>query len=168
MTMDACKMHYAVHNGTYVLKLRGDVRVPLCTSLETFVEEQIGHDVDLRAVLIDLTETESIDSTALGLLARIAVLLQQRELGRAVIFCINPDIQHILVSMGFDQVFRILNTTAALRDRLAEVPGNCINEESVTQAVIDAHRTLMGLNESNQACFLSLVDALESEQRQRQ
>jgi len=166
--MDACKMQYAVHNGTYVLKLRGDVRVPLCTSLESFVEDHLLQDVGLRAVLIDLTETDAIDSTALGLLAQIAVALQTRQLGRPVILCINPDIERILESMGFDKVFRILHTTAALRDKLAELPVECLSEHEVTQRVIDAHRTLMSLNENNQVSFRSLVDALENEQRQRQ
>lgn len=159
-------MQYAVHNGTYLLKLRGDVRVPLCTSLESFVDQQLLVDASLRAVLIDLTETEAIDSTALGLLARIAVALQGRGLDKPVILCINPDIRRILSSMGFDQVFRILETTAALRDQFAELPGGCPSEDAVTQSVIDAHRTLMSLNESNQQCFQSLVAALESEQRQ--
>jgi len=163
--MDACKMQYAVHNGTYVLKLRGDVRVPVCTSLESFVEQQLLADASLRAVLIDLTETEAIDSTALGLLARIAVALQDRRMGRPVILCINPDIERILVSMGFDQVFRILRTTAALREHLAELPADQLSEDEVTQAVIDAHRTLMSLNEHNQHAFSGLVEALESEQR---
>lgn len=159
-------MQYAVHNGTYLLKLRGDVRVPLCTSLESFVEQKLLVDDHLRAVLIDLTETEAIDSTALGLLARIAVALQGRQLGKPVILCINPDIHRILTSMGFDQVFRILQTTAALRDEFAELPAEGLDESTVTQSVIDAHRTLMSLNESNQQSFQSLVDALESEQRQ--
>lgn len=162
-----CRMQYAVHNGTYVLKLRGDVRVPLCTSLESFVDDQLLKDDGLRAVLIDLTETESIDSTALGLLARIAVALQSRQMSRPVILCTNADIERILISMGFDQVFRILHTAAALRDSLSELPEDDLSEDAVTQRVIDAHRTLMSLNESNQQSFSPLVEALESEQRQR-
>ena len=70
--------------------------------------------------------------------------------------------------MGFDEVFRILQTTAALRDRLDELPDEVLSEAEVTQCVIDAHRTLMGLSESNQQTFRSLVDALESEKRHQQ
>ncbi|REH36904.1 anti-anti-sigma factor [Paraperlucidibaca baekdonensis] len=166
--MDACKMQYAVLNGTYVLKLVGDVRVPTCTALETFVEQHIKHDEALRAVLIDLTATESIDSTALGLLARIAVVLKQRGLGRPVLLCINPDIERILLSMGFNTVFRMLHTTSALSSGLDELPSSGdISEDAVAQQVIDAHRTLMSLNESNSQAFRSLVDALESEKRCR-
>jgi anti-anti-sigma factor len=160
-------MQYAVLNGTYILKLVGDVRVPTCTSLETFVDQRIKNDEELRAVLIDLTATEAIDSTALGLLARIAVVLQQRGLGRPVLLCINLDIERILMSMGFDKVFRILRTTSALKSSLDELPSGDISEDAVTQQVIDAHRTLMSLNESNTQAFRSLVDALESEKRCR-
>ncbi len=160
-------MQYAEHNGTYVLKLRGDVRVPICTSLESFIEDHLLKDQRLRAVMIDLTETDSIDSTALGLLAKIAVALQEFRLGRPIILCLSSDINRILASMGFDQVFRILQTTAALRDRLDELPEEVLSEAEVTQCVIDAHRTLMSLSESNQQTFRSLVDALESEQRQQ-
>jgi anti-anti-sigma factor len=160
-------MQYAEHNGTYVLKLRGDVRVPICTSLETFIEDHLLKDKRLRAVMIDLTETDSIDSTALGLLAKIAVALRELNLGKPIILCLSSDINRILASMGFDEVFRILQTTAALRDRLDELPDEVLSEAEVTQCVIDAHRTLMGLSESNQQTFRSLVDALESEKRQQ-
>lgn len=158
-------MQYAEHNGTYVLKLRGDVRVPICTSLEKFIEDHLLNDKRLRAVMIDLTETDSIDSTALGLLAKIAVALRELNLGKPIILCLSSDINRILASMGFDEVFRILQTTAALRDRLDELPDEVLSEAEVTQCVIDAHRTLMGLSESNQQTFRSLVDALESEKR---
>jgi len=158
-------MQYAEHNGTYVLKLRGDVRVPICTSLESFIEDHLLNDKRLRAVMIDLTETDSIDSTALGLLAKIAVALRELNLGKPIILCLSSDINRILASMGFDEVFRILQTTAALRDRLDELPDEVLSEAEVTQCVIDAHRTLMGLSESNQQTFRSLVDALESERR---
>lgn len=160
-------MQYAEHNGTYVLKLRGDVRVPICTSLETFIEDHLLQDKRLRAVMIDLTETDSIDSTALGLLAKIAVALRELNLGKPIILCLSSDINRILASMGFDEVFRILQTTAALRDRLDELPDEVLSEAEVTQCVIDAHRTLMSLSESNQQTFRSLVDALESEKRQQ-
>ncbi|MBA4151727.1 MAG: anti-anti-sigma factor [Acinetobacter sp.] len=148
-----------------MLKLRGDVRVPICTSLETFIEDHLLNDKRLRAVMIDLTETDSIDSTALGLLAKIAVALRELNLGKPIILCLSSDINRILASMGFDEVFRILQTTAALRDRLDELPDEVLSEAEVTQCVIDAHRTLMGLSESNQQTFRSLVDALESEKR---
>ena len=59
------KAMYAVHQGTYVLKLIGEIRVPICATLDGFIET-LFHDTQLNSVLIDLSETDVIDITASG------------------------------------------------------------------------------------------------------
>ncbi len=153
---------YAVHNGTYVIKFTGDVRVPLCMSLEGFLDRMFG-DARLEAVLIDLSETVAIDSTALGLIAKIAVFLRERLDKKPVILSTNPDVNRILSSMGFDRVFLILEKAPDSQGIMSELPSDEHSQQELTQHVIDAHRVLMGLNEKNKATFRDLVDALELE-----
>jgi anti-anti-sigma factor len=155
---------YAVHNGTYVIKFAGDVRVPLCASLEGFLDRMFG-DSSLSAVLIDLTDTVAIDSTALGLIAKIAVELRGRLDKKPVILSTNADVNRILSSMGFDRVFLILESTPAPDASLDELPFNEPSQQELTRHVIEAHRVLMGLNDKNKATFRDLVDALECEQK---
>lgn len=157
---------YAVHDGTYVIKFAGDVRVPLCASLEGFLDRMFG-DAELSAVLIDLTETVAIDSTALGLIAKIAVFLRQRLDKQPVILSTNPDVNRILGSMGFDRVFLILDKAPAPEGALDELPFSEPSQQELTRHVIDAHRVLMGLNEQNKATFRDLVAALECEQKEQ-
>ena len=164
MIMLSGRILYAVHNGTYVIKFVGDVRVPLCASLEGFLERMFG-DPSLQAVLIDMTETAAIDSTALGLIAKIAVSLRERLQKKPVILSTNPDVNRILGSMGFDRVFLILERTPDSPEALAELPFNEPSQQELTRNVIDAHRVLMSLNEKNKATFRDLVAALESEQK---
>ncbi len=159
----SCQMQYAERNGSFVIKLQGDVRVPLCTSLERFIDEQLLTAHNLSAALIDLTETDAIDSTALGLLARVAVGLKSRGKGKPVILCLSEDIHRILASMGFQQVFRILQTSLAQNRRLDELPQDLLSEAEITECVIEAHRTLMSLNDRNAETFKPLVDALEAQ-----
>jgi anti-anti-sigma factor len=166
MIMLSGRILYAVHNGTYVIKFVGDVRVPLCASLEGFLERMFG-DPELCAVLIDLTETVAIDSTALGLIAKIAVALRARLQKKPVILSTNPDVNRILASMGFDRVFLILERTPESPEDLDELPFNEPSQQELTRNVIDAHRVLMSLNEKNKATFRDLVAALESEQKDR-
>jgi anti-anti-sigma factor len=154
---------YAVHNGTYVIKFIGDVRVPLCASLEGFLERMFG-DQQLNSVLIDLTDTVAIDSTALGLIAKIAVFLRDRLDEKPVILSTNPDVNRILSSMGFDRVFLMLSHAPATTDNLDEIPFDEPSQQELTRHVIDAHRVLMSMNEKNKATFHDLVEALESEQ----
>lgn len=158
---------YAVHNGTYVIKFVGDVRVPLCASLEGFLERMFG-DTELNSVLIDLSDTVAIDSTALGLIAKIAVFLRERVGKKPVILSTNPDVNRILGSMGFDRVFLMLDRAPATTDEMEELVLSEPSQQELTRHVIEAHRVLMGMNEKNKATFRDLVEALESERQGHQ
>lgn len=157
------KILFAVHNGTYVIKLIGDVRVPMCTSLDVFLEKMFA-DPELTSVLVDLTQTAGIDSTALGLIAKIAVFLKERGT-KPVILSTNPDVNRVLYSMGFDRVFIILESAVRENESLDELPQDEPSEQELTRNVIEAHRVLMSLNEQNKETFRNLVDALEMEQK---
>lgn len=162
--MTAGKILYAVHDGTYVIKFMGDVRMPMCASLDAFLDRMFA-DPGLTSVLIDLTQTTGIDSTTLGLVAKIAVWLREHFDRRPVLMSTNPDVNRVLNSMGFDSVFVILEYTPEAPNNLVEVPECCGSEPELTRKVIEAHRVLMDLNEQNKEVFRSLVDALEQEQR---
>jgi len=156
------KILYAVHEGTYVLKLVGDVRVTLCATLDRFIEGMFC-DISMNSVLIDLTEASGIDSTALGLLAKIAVHTQRRFKNRPTIISTNPSITMLLNSMGFDQIFNILHNEDQRCGDLNELPEVVSTERDVCCKVLDAHRTLMQLNKQNESTFKNVVAALEIE-----
>lgn len=154
---------YAIHNGTYVLRFTGEIRAPMCATLDNFLERMFI-DGGINAILIDLTRTDYIDSTALGLIAKTAVFLQLHNGRKPIIVSTNPDITRVLESMGFDQVFLILDCCCD-EDVLSELPEVEPSEQEMMTKVIDAHRVLMSLSDKNQATFKSLVDALEMEQQ---
>lgn len=154
---------FAVHNGTYVLKFTGEIRASMCATLDNFLEK-IFVDAQLSSILIDLTETDYIDSTALGLIAKTAVFLQMYNQRKPIILSTNPDISRVLESMGFDQVFIILACQNE-EQCVNELPEVEPSEHEMMEKVIAAHRVLMGLSEQNQATFKNLVDALEMEQQ---
>ncbi|PXF30834.1 anti-anti-sigma factor [Pokkaliibacter plantistimulans] len=160
--MHSGKILVAKQNGAYILKFQGDVRLTLCASLDHFLESMFS-DPDFKTVLIDLTETEGIDSTSLGLLAKVSVKMQQQFHLLPTIISINEDITRILLSMGFDKVFILireygLNSAPLLK----EVPEILGSEEDVKNTVLNAHKTLMDLNEQNRATFSELVSSLEN------
>lgn len=162
--MVSARILYAAHEGTYVVKFVGDVRVPLCACLESFLDRMFA-DGSLKSVLIDLSETEGIDSTALGLIAKIAVSLKERLHRKPVILSTNPDVNRILSSMGFDRVFVIVNKAPAIDEPLDELPMVEPSQQDITRQVIEAHRVLIGMNAKNHATFRDLVEALECEEK---
>lgn len=150
----------AEHNGSNVIKLIGDVRLTLCTVLDEYFEDMFS-SLDFSSVIVDLTEADNVDSTTLGLLAKLALMAKNRFQFVPVILSTNPDITRVLQSMGFDRVFRIRQHPLSNDQDLGELPQVEGSEGAVKQKVLEAHRVLMGLNDSNKAKFRELVSMLE-------
>ncbi|AXA67052.1 MULTISPECIES: anti-sigma factor antagonist RssC [Pseudomonas] len=158
--MSTGKIQFAEQDGTFVLKFTGEVRLTLCSALDATIEH-IFSSLNFSSIVIDLTETQSIDSTTLGLLAKLSILSRQRIGLLPMLTTSNPDILRLLDSMGFDQVFNIVETILPCPDCLTDLPPQDQSETEVRSRVLEAHRVLMGLNESNRNAFRDLVSALE-------
>lgn len=150
----------ANHEGVYVIKLVGDVRLTLCMSFDNFIDQMLA-DTLLTSIIFDLTEAEAIDSTTLGLMAKISLLGQEARQIRPVILASNASIKRILETMGFSDIFTIVDELDA--PALEAHPLGCLDcdEVQIKNKVIEAHRILMSLNEANHETFKSLISMLE-------
>ena len=151
-------------DGVYILKFIGDVRLNLCSALDAFLDEMFQNPV-FETVLIDLTETEGIDSTSLGLLAKISIQAKKKFDLVPTIISVNEDITRILLSMGFDDVFMIVQEPIMTHDDLSQLPTGPTSESDMQRKVLEAHKYLMGMNEQNHETFKELVNALEESSR---
>ncbi|AYF86272.1 STAS domain-containing protein [Pseudomonas sp. BN414] len=158
--MSTGKIQFAEQEGTFVLKFVGEIRLTLCSALDATIEK-IFSALNFSAIVIDLTETQSIDSTTLGLLAKLSILSRQKVGLLPTVVTTHPDITRLLQSMGFDQVFNIVGTPVPCPECLEDLPPQDQTEDVVRTKVLEAHRILMGLNESNREAFHDLVSALE-------
>lgn len=151
----------ADHEGVYVIKMIGDVRLTLCISFDKFIDAMFSSS-NFSSVLFDLSEAEAIDSTTLGLMAKISILGQERQGITPVILATSPGIQRILRTMGFGDIFTIVDKLDA--PALADKPLNCVacDEDEVKAKVLEAHKILIGLNQSNAETFRNLVNMLEN------
>jgi anti-anti-sigma factor len=152
----------AGQDGAFVIKLVGDVRLTLCTTLDEFFDEMLSVE-DFASVVVDLSDALNVDSTTLGLLAKLAIKAKERFKFVPVILSTNRDITRVLESMGFDRVFSIREEPLLDDEDLGELPVRPCTEASVKKRVLEAHRTLMGLSDSNHAKFHELVSLLEGQ-----
>lgn len=163
---------YAIEDRVCVLKFVGEIRYTtgpssiISRSLDAFLDRLFETD-QFEDVLIDLTETRSIDSTNLGLLARIATHML-KERGRKVsIVSTNDDITRTLGSMGFENVSILVTEPRTFGSELASVPHVGPGEKERVQLMVDAHRKLMELSRSNREKFQDAVRLLEEELRKK-
>ena len=154
----------AHHHGVYLMKFVGDVRVTLCAAVDTFLDSMLS-DAGFKSVVVDLSRTTGIDSTSLGILAKLSIRAQERFGFVPTLVSTNPDITRVLKTMGFDDVFHIIEVPLEHKEQFGELnPFDC-SEEDMRQRVLDAHRILMSLNESNREAFQDLVETLEAAAR---
>jgi len=149
----------AEHDGVHVIKMVGDVRLTLCVSFDKFIDDLFKGE-DFCSILFDLTEADAIDSTTLGLMAKIAILSRERCDVVPVVFSTNPSINRLLDTMGFDDIFEIVHEA---RDcgPCKHISMTDADEDSARERVLEAHNILMRLNETNQETFRDLVNTLE-------
>ena len=63
--------------------------------------------------------------------------------------------------MGFDQLFERRNECCNTDATIEEIPAVACEEGKVKQQVLEAHRTLMSMNDENADAFKDLVNTLE-------
>lgn len=155
------KIQFAQYNETFVLKCVGDVRLTFCSALNETIEKILKTNA-FKSIVIDLTEVISIDSTTLGLLAKLSILSKRKFGMLPTLASTNPDVSRVLDSMGFNQVFNVVHTPAPCPECLDDLPEQDQTEAVVKERVLEAHQILMSLNQSNRDAFRDLVSALEN------
>ena len=155
---------HASHEGVQVLRFSGDIRYPLSPMVDRFVQQLFAAGLPAGFV-VDLTETKSIDSTNLGLIARIAERMRKGGGTRVTIVCDEPDIQDLLAGIGFDAVFRIVEFSKPVLGEEQTLSKSETDRDALADIILEAHRTLMAMNEQNREMFRDVVKAIELERR---
>ncbi|MCY4344204.1 MAG: STAS domain-containing protein [Gammaproteobacteria bacterium] len=157
------KILAAAYDGVYELKFTGDVRLTVSGAIDGFLERMFS-DAEFKSVLVDLSEIDAIDSTSLGLLAKLSIEAGRRFDYVPTLVSTRPDVTRILLTMGFEDVFHIIDSPLSETAQLTELPRLANTREDVLRSqVIDAHRTLMSMNARNEDTFRDLMAALEDD-----
>ena len=159
--MQTGKILVAEEQGSFVLKMIGDVRLTLCTSLDHYLDEMFANP-NFNDVVIDLSEAENVDSTTLGQMAKLGIKAKDLYQHIPSIVSTKPSITRVLESMCFDKVFKIKHK---LPENDAELKALCDcppDEAEMKPCILEAHRVLMGLSNENEAKFKELVNELEA------
>ena len=141
-------VYHAIHDGTCILRFEGAIDYTLGSALDRFLDRLFARD-DVRRIIVDLTPAESIDSTGLGLLARIANFARRRDGSKPLLFSTDPDINLLLHSICLDDFFVLCAEAPAELAALSEGVGRDagldtgdVSESELARTVLAAHRLL--------------------------
>lgn len=143
----------------YLIKMTGDVRVTLCTSLNQYINT-IFKASGVNSVLVDLRDVEGLDSTTLGLLAKLALSCQRMYHVTPLLFCTNEGVLKTLEVMALDEYFEVIRSRDLTDMALEELPCSP-DEERAREDVLEAHKLLVKINPDCEAEFIDLIQYLE-------
>ena len=155
------EIFYGKQDSAYLLKFVGDIRYTLSCSLDNFLNK-LFQQSDFDQIMIDLTETTHIDSTNLGLLAKIANFTRQRFNRKPFLFSTNTNVNQVLDSMGFDDVFDRCGDCEHCPESALNLSDCGNNKAQMARVMLDAHSALSSINERNKREFQDVVGALQS------
>lgn len=155
------KVQYTEQNDIFVLKLTGEVRLTLCTAIDTAVSKLFARQ-HFKDVILDLSDAVSLDSTTLGLLAKLTILAKQSINILPTLETSNSDIIRLLDSMGILSSFIIVDSSKTDWQGLKDLSPDLCSEEFVKETILEAHKILMDVNDENKATFKELVNTLET------
>jgi hypothetical protein len=168
------RVTYAAEGDWNVLRYFGRVDYTMAPAIERFIDGLPHGPTDVvRPFLFDLSAARLLDSTNLGLIARVVERSRAQGAGRSSVLSQCGDIDDVVRSMGFE----------AIVDLIAERPGgvrdgaSCSDQEVVTdetasqgemlRTMLEAHRALAGLDDEETGQWRDVVTMLEAEMRTR-
>jgi anti-anti-sigma factor len=166
--MSEGRVSYTRASGWHVLRYFGRVDYTMAPALERFTERLIVES-DAGPLLFDLRDASCLDSTNLGLMARLRQRLRD-DVDPPVIVSTNEDVTAVLGSMGFDDIFAITTDHPIVHELDGNeelISGGPPSQGELLQTMLAAHRTLAALNEKDRMEFEGVVAYLEAEARAR-
>ena len=146
----------------HYLALVGEIRHKISTTLDAYLE-RIFAAGSVAGLLVDLTEARAIDSTNLGLLARVAARMA-REGGEPVtLVSPRPEINRVLEAMSLDRLFRVIREPWEREGDFRELERAEVDKYRFAEILLEAHRTIMELSPANRREFQALVETLSRE-----
>ncbi len=141
------------------IRFLGVVRYSQCGGLEGYINKIFAQNEDFD-IAIDLEQAEMLDSTALGLLARLSIEYKNRSQKKPTIFIHQGELAHVLKRVCFDQVFNIISKPKDENDLdFVELVDVSKSEEEVLACVISAHKSLAEISDANHHYFTDITQA---------
>jgi anti-anti-sigma factor len=155
------KFLYARWNNTCVIKPIGKVTYLISPALDAFLQKAFT-DSSISSFLIDLTETTYIDSTNLGLFARVRDFSSRQFNEKPTLISTNEMVNDALLSLGFDRIFNVVrDITSHGTGNLEEVPEASSDTQKLEAVMLKAHRYLAELRPENREMFRDVITFLQ-------
>lgn len=145
--------------------MSGAIRHTLCTNLDILICNVIRQE-EVDEFVIDLRPATYLDSTSLGLIARMARYMKDKSDEKLVIISLNEDVNQILNSVQLDSIANIVDSWKNLPEQFIDSELITEQVQSNREMIIKSHQELAKINEDNRKKFTAVIESLEKNYKQ--
>ncbi len=165
------RVTYCSEGGWHVLRYVGRVDYTMAPAIERYLEQIAHGGGEARPFLFDVTDASLIDSTNLGLIARLVERSRGDGASRSAVVCPAGDTDDVIRSMGFEALVDLLaerpmtlrHPAASSDDEEEVVTDEAASQGEMLRTMLEAHRTLAGLDVEDCSQWRDVVTMLEAE-----
>ncbi len=160
--MENGRISFAVIDKTCLLKFKGSIDFHISPDFDKFLQK-LSTRSDIESFVIDLTEAAHIDSTNLGLLARLRDISPGQSAVPPTLISNNENINEVLYNVGFSRIFNIIEHVDTDFMHLENVSHMESSPDNLAIIMLKAHTELVKLSESNKELFKDVIEYLEKD-----
>ena len=156
----------ALHQGTYFLKLSGHLCFSSSVPFADIID-LIGNTQGCKGALVDMREASMVDSTHLGLLARLALESQSKLGQQLTIVSTGKHVPQALKTTGLQHLALLLDAHEGDMPPTESIQALPASKRSIAQVMLEAHQTLVHLNQENKNTYQDFVTMLKSSMQKK-
>ena len=147
------EFQYINLDGRYIFKIIGKATMKNAKILSDYIDNIFN---DIKTLSFEMSQLEYMDSTFLGLVAKLVVDLKTKKSEKFVI--LNPSLE---AQTGIDKFCDVINEDIDLLS-IKKIEGeDTSNMQEKSKYILEMHEVLMNLNEKNKITFKPVVDAMK-------
>lgn len=155
-------IRYAYANDVWFIKCSGIVCHPLGPILNSLIDSALA-TLGSKNFVVDLSEANSIDSTCLGILTRIATRRTPTGTSKPLIITGGGNIAKTLQVVRFDLLFELVDKANAMPQYTKIAANFSLEQREMLNLMLDAHKRLCAIDAETHAVFKEVVDTLQAE-----
>ena len=156
---------YSFSGTNCIIRLIGEMKyTTVAVDFGRFIDTLLEKE-DITSVVVDMRECTYIDSTDLGILARIAITMQGRQAQKPVIvYDTEGVVAKSVQDIGLGFLFTLVTSYDLENMSFEQVTtGQQTDELLLAKLMVSAHQNLVDIDETNKEKFASVISLMESE-----
>lgn len=143
----------------YAVKVIGRATFECVAPLRNLAKEL--DTAQFKAIDIDLADCQGMDSTFMGVLAMMA--LRAKKINAVIsVFNASELNKTLLCGLGLKRLFQFTEGAVELNGAVASEAGP-VDQKTHAETVLEAHKTLMGVDQENVQKFEKVVDFVQKD-----